>query len=285
METRKKADTRDTVSPMRRSFLRSMITATGAGIAAGTAGGKLAEAGTDSAYKNCMPNVRTSFIDYLAIPDVDASAYVHPLASVIGQVSIGQRVMVSPCASIRGDEGTPIYIGDDSNVQDCCVVHALETREGGRDVEKNTYEINGSKYAVYIGKNTSMAHQSQVHGPAVVGDNVFVGMQALVFKAKVGDNCVIEPGAKVVGVEIPADRYVPMGAVIRNQEDADLLPEITEDYAFKNLNGGVVHVNIQLADGYNGKRPPEMDHHAGHSEPSHDKAEPAGHVSMDTGSH
>ena len=33
---------------------------------------------------------------------------------------------------------------------------------------------------------------------------------------------------------------------------------ITKDYPFRKLNAGVVHVNVQLADGYNGKLPKEM---------------------------
>ena len=78
------------------------------------------------------------------------------------------------------------------------------------------------------------------------------------FKAVIGNNCVVEPGVKVVGVKVPEGRYVPMGAVVNNQSDAENLPEITDDYPFKKLNAGVVHVNIQLADGYNGKLPLEL---------------------------
>jgi hypothetical protein len=39
--------------------------------------------------------------------------------------------------------------------------------------------------------------------------------------------------------------------VLTDQSAADRLPVITDDYAFKNLNAGVVHVNTSLADGYN----------------------------------
>jgi hypothetical protein len=46
-----------------------------------------------------------------------------------------------------------------------------------------------------------------------------------------------------------------MGMVLNNQNDADALPRITAAYPFKNLNSRVVHVNVQLADGYNGKLP------------------------------
>jgi hypothetical protein len=43
---------------------------------------------------------------------------------------------------------------------------------------------------------------------------------------------------------------VPVGSVIKTQEQADKLPEVTEDYPLKDLNKGVVHVNTHLAKGY-----------------------------------
>ena len=195
---------------------------------------------------------RTPWSNLNIKPDIDPSAYVSPQASVIGNVHIGKNVMVSPQASARGDEGMPIYIGDDSNVQDGVSIHALETSdEEGRAIEKNLVEVGGKKYAVYIGNRVSLAHQSQVHGPASIGDDSFVGMQAFIFKARVGNNVVVEPGAKVVGVTIPDGRYVPLGMIVSNQSAADNLPVITQDYVFKDLNKGVVHVNTNLAQGYN----------------------------------
>jgi carbonic anhydrase/acetyltransferase-like protein (isoleucine patch superfamily) len=247
----------------RRNFMGRILAMGGVGLVLGKLAPRSVQAKVDGKYTNAMPNVKTSFTKHLEYPEVNPTAYVHPLASVIGSVYLGKRVMVSPCASVRGDEGTPIYIGDSSNVQDCCVVHALETWESGHEVSNNLFTVNGKKYAVYLGKNVSMAHQSQVHGPAVVGNHVFVGMQALVFKSVIGSNCVVEPGAKVVGVKVADGRYVPMGTILNKQADADRLPEITDAYPFKQLNSGVVHVNVQLADGYNGKLPVEMNggHH------------------------
>jgi carbonic anhydrase/acetyltransferase-like protein (isoleucine patch superfamily) len=108
---------------------------------------------------------------------------------------------------------------------------------------------------VYVGKRVSLAHQVQIHGPARVGDDSFVGMKALVFKAEVGRNCVVEPGCILMGVKVPDGRYVPAGTVLKKQDDADRLPEITADYPMKALNKGVVHVNTSLADGYNRSGP------------------------------
>ena len=59
-------------------------------------------------------NVKTDFNARVSEPVIDPSSYVHPLAAVIGNVILGKNIMVSPTASLRGDEGQPIYVGDDS---------------------------------------------------------------------------------------------------------------------------------------------------------------------------
>jgi carbonic anhydrase/acetyltransferase-like protein (isoleucine patch superfamily) len=195
-------------------------------------------------------NVHADFCSKITEPVIDPSTYVHPLAAVIGNVILGKNIMVSPLASVRGDEGQPLYVGDDSNVQDGVVIHALETELDGKPVEKNLYEVHDKKYAVYIGSRVSLAHQVQIHGPAVIMDDTFVGMKSLVFRSLVGKNCVIEPGVILMGVTVSDRRYVPAGSVIRAQAQADQLPKITDDYPMKNMNKGVVHVNTSLAKGY-----------------------------------
>ncbi|AKB54180.1 carbonic anhydrase [Methanosarcina sp. A14] len=207
---------------------------------------------TESEFSNIRENPVTPWNPVPTAPDIDPTAYIDPQASVIGNVTIGASIMVSPMASIRSDEGMPIFVGSRSNVQDGVVLHALETiDEEGEPVEKNTVEVAGEKYAVYIGENVSLAHQSQVHGPASVGNDTFIGMQAFVFKSKIGNNCVLEPTAAAIGVTVPDGRYIPAGVVVTSQEEADKLPEITEDYAYKHTNEAVVYVNVHLAEGYN----------------------------------
>jgi len=195
-------------------------------------------------------NVPTDFSQKISTPHVDPTAYVHPLAAVIGNVVVGRRVMVSPFASIRGDEGQPLFVGDESNVQDGVVIHALETEHNSHALKKNLVTVEGKQYAVYVGKRVSLAHQAQIHGPAVVGDGTFVGMQSLVFRSRVGSHCVIEPKCLIMGVSIPDGRYVPAGTIVKRQSEADSLPVITDDYPLKDLNKDVVHVNVSLADGY-----------------------------------
>jgi len=196
------------------------------------------------------PNVRTSFTPQVRSPELHAHDFIHPLASVIGAVELGDDVLVAPGASLRGDEGQPIHIGDGSNIQDGVVIHALETFDEGHTIESNLVTVGSRRYAVYVGDRVSIAHQAQIHGPASVGDNTFVGMQALVFRAQVGANCVLEPRALVMGVRVAPGRYVPAGQVVRTQKDADALPSIDEAYPFAHLNEGVLHVNKELAEGY-----------------------------------
>jgi carbonic anhydrase len=195
-------------------------------------------------------NVKTDFSEKVSEPVIGSGTFVHTLAAVIGNVILGNNVMVAPTACVRGDEGQPLYIGNETNVQDGVVIHALETELDGKPMEKNLMEVDGKKYAVYVGNRVSLAHQAQIHGPAVVMDDTFVGMKVLVFKSFVGRNCVIEPGVILMGVKIPDGRYVPAGSIIKTQLDADNLPAITIDYPMKDMNKGVLHVNKALAKGY-----------------------------------
>jgi carbonic anhydrase len=199
---------------------------------------------------NIVKSPVTPWSPNLVAPVIGSDSFIHPYASVIGAVTIGKNVMVSPFASLRGDEGVPILIGDNSNVQDGVIVHGLETNDEAGN-PKNLVEVNGINYSVYVGKNASLAHQSQVHGPSSVGDDTFIGMQAFVFNAEVGSNCVLEPKSAAIGVTIPDHRYIPAGVVITNQTDADNLPAIYNGYAYQKTNEAVVYVNTKLAKGYN----------------------------------
>lgn len=210
---------------------------------------------------NFSKNVETDFNLSVDEPVVDPNSYVHPLASVIGNVILEGQIMVSPCASVRGDEGQPIRVCEGANIQDGVVLHGLETEEenheghleylGGRQFNENGLKVSdGSGYSVYIGREVSLAHQVQIHGPAFVGNNTFIGMQSLVFNASVDANSVVEPGCVIVGVKVGPRKYVPAGSVITSQRDADALPLIYPHYAYEHTNHDVVHVNKALARGY-----------------------------------
>jgi carbonic anhydrase len=73
---------------------------------------------------------------------------VHPLVAVIGNVILSEGAMVSHFAAIRGDEGQPLFVGDDSNVQDGAMIHAMETFHHGKPVKSNQVEAGGKNTRV-----------------------------------------------------------------------------------------------------------------------------------------
>jgi SulP family sulfate permease len=167
------------------------------------------------------------------------SAYIHDKASVIGDVVLGDHVNVAASASVRADEGTPFFIGSSSNIQDGVVIHALKDRY---------VQVGGEEWAVYVGRNVSMAHDALVHGPCYIGDGSFIGFKAVVHDSVIGERCFIGIGAVVVGVEIPDGKFVPHGMIIDSAAKVADLPPSSE--AHMHFNEDVVEVNRGLAAAY-----------------------------------
>ncbi len=212
-------------------------------------------------WPNIHQNVVTNFNSNVSFPSIEDTAFIHPFAIVIGNCFIGENVLVAPTAVCRGDEGTPIHIGKLSNMQDGVVIHGLETTLNGKNLDDRRFFSNGdlllgndsrfdNGYSVFVGENVSLAHGVLIHGPAYVGNNTFVGMESLVFDAKLGNDVAVGVASTITGgVEVADDKFVPPGSVITTQEQADGLPErVGSDY--ENINTAVVHVNEKLAEGY-----------------------------------
>jgi len=126
------------------------------------------------------------------IPVVDESAFVHPQATIIGNVTIGKDVYIGPHAVIRGDWGE-IIIKDGCNVQENCTVHMFP----GTTVvfEEGAHVGHG---AVIHGAH--LGHNCMVGMNAVVMDNVDVGRESIIgAMAFVKANMIIPPRSLVVG--------------------------------------------------------------------------------------
>lgn len=154
-------------------------------------------------------------------PRVAATAYVHPQATLIGNVVVGERVLVCPHAVIRADElgpdetVQPVLIGNEANVQDAVVIHAL----GGTGVR--------------VGEGTSLAHGAVVHGPCDIGAHCFVGFKSVVFRSTLGEGVAVMHQALVDGVDVPRGLLVPSMAGVRCEEDVARLSGLSpEDVAF-----------------------------------------------------
>jgi SulP family sulfate permease len=172
-------------------------------------------------------------------PLIARSAFVHKQASVIGRVVLGEHVHIAAGSSVRADEGTPFFIGPNSNIQDGVVIHALKDKH---------VRVGGEPWAVYVGRDVSMAHDALIHGPCYIGDETFVGFKAVVHDAIVGERCFIGIGAVVVGVELPAGTHVPHGTIVDSADAVARLPRATE--AHMEFNEDVVDVNRGLAAAY-----------------------------------
>lgn len=187
-------------------------------------------------------------------PEVARSAFVHKQASVIGRVVLGEHVHIAAGSSVRADEGTPFFIGPNSNIQDGVVIHALKDKH---------VRVGGEPWAVYVGRDVSMAHDALVHGPCYIGDGSFVGFKAVVHDAIIGEGCFIGIGAVVVGVEVPAGTHVPHGTIVDSADAVARLPRVT--HAHTEFNHDVVDVNRGLAAAYHAleggsqARPPRVE--------------------------
>jgi carbonic anhydrase/acetyltransferase-like protein (isoleucine patch superfamily) len=211
---------------------------------------------------NIRLSIQTDFNPNATYPRISKFAYVDPFALVIGDCEIGKLVLVAPFAVCRGDEGTPIRIGDYSNMQDGVILHALETTSHGKNIDDRRYSAEGSLlkgndagfkngFAIYVGDKVSLAHGVQVHGPAYIGNDTFVGMKSFVFNAKIGKRVAIGVSSIITdGVIIPDNKFVPPGSLITTQAQADALPSRVGS-PYEAINSAVLHVNQELAKGYN----------------------------------
>lgn len=118
-------------------------------------------------------------------PTIDADAYVHPDATVIGDVRLGAFASVWPQAVLRGDNGY-IEVGERTSVQDGTVVHCTEFTP------------------TVIGRECVIGHNVHIEG-ATIGDGCLIASGSVVL-----NGAVVEPGAILgAGGVISFNGHVP----------------------------------------------------------------------------
>lgn len=124
-------------------------------------------------------------------PELHETAFVHEMATVIGEVRLGAESSVWPAAVLRGDDGH-IHIGALTSIQDGTVVHNTE----GWSVTE-------------VGDKVTVGHNVTLHG-CKVEDECLIGMGAIIL-----DNAVIGTGSIVAaGTVIPAGKVIPPGKLV-----------------------------------------------------------------------
>ncbi|MGB5217291.1 MAG: gamma carbonic anhydrase family protein [Smithella sp.] len=137
-------------------------------------------------------------------PRVPGDSFVHPQASVIGDIEVGHECLIAPGVSIRADFG-PVIIGDHSNVQDNTVIHVYP----------------GSQ--VIIEEDVIIAHGVILHDVHIKSRCV-IGMGAILLF-----NVVCEEDVFVsVGSIVPRGMYIPAGKIVAGNP-AKITHDVNDD--------------------------------------------------------
>ncbi len=119
------------------------------------------------------------------IPTIDPTAFVHPDAVVIGDVTIGAESTIWPSAVLRGDHGA-IRIGAQTSIQDGTVIHCT------------------GQHPTIIGDRCVVGHNAHLEG-CTVDDNCLIGSGSVILhRAHVGSGALVAASAMV-----PNDTQIP----------------------------------------------------------------------------
>ncbi len=106
------------------------------------------------------------------IPVIKESSFIHPKASVTGNVIIGEDVYIGPGAAIRGDWGQ-IIIEDGCNVQENCTIHMFPGT------------------TVVLKKGAHIGHGAIIHG-GIIGENCLIGMNSVIMDdVELASECIV----------------------------------------------------------------------------------------------
>lgn len=139
-------------------------------------------------------------------PTIDATAWIAPNATVIGDVHLAANSSLWWSAVLRGDND-PIRIGANSNIQDGSVLH---TDEG---------------VPLTVGDNVTVGHLVMLHG-CTVGNGALIGIKSVILNgAVIGEHCLIGANSLIPEGKVIPPRSLVMGSpgkVIRQLDDEEV---------------------------------------------------------------
>jgi carbonic anhydrase/acetyltransferase-like protein (isoleucine patch superfamily) len=158
------------------------------------------------------------------IPYIHESAFIHPQATITGNVRIGEMVYVGPGAAIRGDWGA-IEIENGCNIQENCTIHMFP----------------GVK--VLLEENAHIGHGAIIHG-AHIGKGVLIGMNAVVMdRSYIGNESII--GALTF---IKSDQNIPMRSLVVGNP-GKIIKEVSDKMAEWKKHGTKIYQNLASEGG------------------------------------
>lgn len=165
------------------------------------------------------------------VPVVDPSSFVHPQASLIGDVIVGPGCYIAPFASLRGDFGRIVVVGD-ASIQDCCVLHGSAEQD------------------CVVGRGATIGHGAVIHG-CRIGENALIGMNSVVLDgAEVGDECLVGAMSLVKGGKVIAARHLLAGnpaRVIRALDPAEIGWKNDDDGEYQRLAQAALETLVECA--------------------------------------
>ncbi len=130
-------------------------------------------------------------------PQIGKNAWVAPNATVIGDVHLGAYASIWWNATLRGDND-PIYIGDNSNIQDGSVLHT----------------------------DVTVGHLVMLHG-CTVGDGSLIGIGSVILnRAVIGKGCVVGANTLIPEGKVFPDHVLIVGSpgkVVRELSADDVI--------------------------------------------------------------
>jgi carbonic anhydrase/acetyltransferase-like protein (isoleucine patch superfamily) len=140
-------------------------------------------------------------------PSIHESAYIHPEAVIIGDVTLGPDASVWACAVLRGDDGK-IVVGEGSNIQDGAVLHCTPL------------------YNTVVGNFCTIGHIAHLEGCRIL-DRALVGTASVVLHdAEVGEGALVGANAVVTGGTVVPPGAMALGIPAKIREGAANAAEI-----------------------------------------------------------
>lgn len=130
---------------------------------------------------------------HVPVLPADNEYWIAPNATVIGQVELKRNASIWFGSVVRGDVER-IEIGENSNIQDCSVVHA------------------DAGVPTVVGANVTVGHMVMLHG-CTIGDGSLIGIGAVVLNgARIGRNCLIGARALITEGQVIPDNSMVLGS-------------------------------------------------------------------------
>jgi len=159
---------------------------------------------------------------------VDGTSFINPLVEIFGDVEVGENCYVAGNTLLLAGESLRLRLGNENNCQDNAYLLAQESN-------------------LIFGDMVSIAHQAVIKN-STIGDFTFFGFRSRVNASVIEEGAMVMHQSRVENVTIPANRFVPVGARITTQEQADALEELVE--ANVEFKEEVQSVNVEFAEGY-----------------------------------